>query len=92
MIFLLANTLACVTFAVLVNISDKRKVKLGEVFHSFILIIPLFVQIVETYELVTVTQCTNQYFTICQFERLTESPFSVILRHTAVVERVYLSG
>ena len=27
MIFLLANTLACVTLAVLVNINDKRKVK-----------------------------------------------------------------
>ena len=31
MIFLLANTLACVTFAVLVNINDKRKVTLKEV-------------------------------------------------------------
>ena len=30
MIFLLANTLACVTFAVLVNINDKRKVTLKE--------------------------------------------------------------
>ena len=26
MIFLLANTLACVTFAILVNIDDRRKV------------------------------------------------------------------
>ena len=31
MIFLLANTLACVTFAVLVNINDKRKVTHKEV-------------------------------------------------------------
>ena len=60
MIFLLANTLACVTFAVLVNINDKRKVTLKKVFS--LVKSSQLCRSWNRHELVTAILRTNQYF------------------------------